>query len=127
MKQILTHTSRTALEIISVIEKSGSFTAPLGLPHYRYDNTRRNCQMLTDAGIIKNTGSHEFNRFFAKGDNFSRWVDAGRPKVNDFWRAVIKERKAANPRKPKTKICRGCGSQFETINHAQKSCRKGCK
>lgn len=126
MRRILTHNSKNAEEIVECIMRSNSFTAPLGLPHYRYDNTRRNCYKLEDAKIIKRVGTSDIHVHFGKGENTQRWIDAGKPPLIAFCNIIAKEVKAANPKKPKVKTCRGCGIKFETINYAQKSCKKGC-
>lgn len=126
MKVIITHNSRTMNDIIYVVAKSGSFTAPLGLPHYRYDNTRRNCYALEDAKVIKRIKKVDINVHYSKGDNFQRFIDSDIP-AKDFCNVIRKEIKAANPKKPKAIKCRGCGVVFETINYQQKSCKRGCK
>lgn len=128
MRKILTHTQRTMQEIADQVHQNGSFTAPLGLPHYRYDGTRTNCHALEAAKIIKRIKKHDIHVYFVGGDNLQKWISEGRGKqqIMEFCRKIEKEQKAANPTKPKSKTCRGCGVKFETINHKQKSCQKGC-
>lgn len=125
MRVIVSHKSRTMAEIVDLIAKTGGFTAPLGLPHYRYDNTRRNCYALEDAKVIKRMKKIDINVHYGAGENLTRFIEQKIP-IKDFCNIIRKEIKAANPKKPRIKKCRGCEKEFSTINYQQKSCTKGC-
>lgn len=94
MKTIVTHKSRTMDEIATLVAECGTFTAPLGLPHYRYDRTRQNVQRLCDGGLLKANGKNGIQRFFVRGNNMQRWLDEGKPRAMDFCNRRRKERKA---------------------------------
>ena len=127
MREIKTHTHRNLDEIMTVLEKTGSFTAPLGLPHWRYDGTRRNCHVLCEAGLMARKTKQDIHVHFSRGSNFERWLNEGKPPAKDLCNLIKKERKLANPPKPRTKICVDCGVKFQTINFQQKRCKKNCK
>lgn len=127
MRQIKTHTQRNMDEMALLLENYGSFTAPLGLPHWRYDGTRRNCHILTECGLAKRVSKQDIHVHFSKGSNFERWVEEGKPPVKEFCSRIKKEKKAANPPKLKKKNCIECGCSFETFNYHQKRCKSNCR
>lgn len=94
MRIIVTHKTRTAHEIALLVLEKKNFTAPLGLPHYRYDRTRHNVHRLVEGGLLKSNGKDGIQRFFVSGNNMQRWVDEGKPNALDFCNRIRKERKA---------------------------------
>lgn len=127
MREIKTHTHRTLDEIVDVLAQSGSFTAPLGLPHWRYDGTRRNCHLLCEAGVMARKSKHDIHVHFVKGKNFERLIAEGKPPAKEFCNRIKKEIKAANPPKVRKKKCICCGAGFDTINYHQKRCNSKCR
>ena len=127
MRQIKTHTQRTLDEIALQLANYGSFTAPLGLPHWRYDGTRRNCQVLVECGLAARNSKQDIHVHFGRGKNLTRWREEGKPPVKEFCNRIKKEMKAQNPPKPKIKACIVCGVTFETLNYQQKRCNSKCK
>ncbi len=81
---ILTHRSHTIDEIAAIVHKHGSFTAPLGLPHYRYDRTRANIRLLTKWGLIQKVAVNDIHHHFKAGAQMAAWAREGCPPVANW-------------------------------------------
>lgn len=83
---IKTHVSRSMQEIAQLVAKSGGFTAPLGLPHYRYDRTRQNIKSLVEFGILRPHKRHDIHHAFVPGEAMPEWLAAGCPSIMPWGR-----------------------------------------
>jgi hypothetical protein len=95
MRKVLTHNERTMDEIANLVAERGGFTAPLGLPHYRYDRTRVNCRTLEEAKLIVRLKKSDIHVHFKAGANMQRWLDEGKPATKEFCRTILKDAKNA--------------------------------
>lgn len=91
MKMVVTHPVRTLDEIAAIVAKHGCFTAPLGLPHYRYDKTRGAVAFLQRHKLINFHKKVDIQRYFVKGSNLPQWVEAGCPPIRQ-WVKTLKDK-----------------------------------
>lgn len=94
MKILVTHKSRTAKEIALLVAETNNFTAPLGLPHDRYDRTRKNIERLVQGGLLKLNRKSGVQNYYVRGKNMERWINEGKPNALDFCNVIKKERKS---------------------------------
>jgi hypothetical protein len=122
MRTILGHRSWNEQEILAFFDKGG-FTM-CTLPHYRYQRVRMICGNLKRCGLIEKVGGTETSVNYAAKPEYHQWrqdVKEGKAPAS-----LDKLYKLKNPPKVRKRTCRYCHAEFETFNHAQKSCSKAC-